>query len=200
MTSLNKIKSRYWAFILYLDSAPQNWKDILQQTGCQFAISPYHDSDINADGSTKKPHYHVIVCYDGPTTFNVISRICNSVNATIPQPLSQIRGYYRYLTHKDNPEKFQYSEKDITTINGFNIDNYIDMTYTEVAELLLQIQYLIRDKHILEYSDLLDYCIDNDLKEFWDVARNHTLLLQTYINSRRFKTQQERKQESEKNN
>ena len=74
------------------------------------------------------------------------------------------------------------------------------MTYTEVAELLLQIQYLIRDKHILEYSDLLDYCIDNDLKEFWDVARNHTLLLQTYINSRRFKTQQERKQESEKNN
>lgn len=65
------------------------------------------------------------------------------------------------------------------------------MTYTEVANILLQIQYIIRDKHILEYSDLLDYFVDNDLKEFWDVARNHTLLLQTYINSRRFKTKKE---------
>lgn len=186
------IKKRNWAFILYLDSAPQNWRDILQETGCQFAISPYHDSDLNADGSIKKAHYHIIINFEtGPTTYNVVKRITDSVNATIPQPLEQIRGYYRYFTHKDNPEKFQYSEKDITTINGFDINNYIEMTYTEVANILLQIQYIIRDKHILEYSDLLDYFVDNDLKEFWDVARNHTLLLQTYINSRRFKTKKE---------
>lgn len=192
------LKKRNWAFILYLDSAPQNWRDILQETGCQFAISPYHDMDINADGSTKKPHYHIIICYDGPTSFNVIRRVTESVNATIPQPLEQIRGYYRYFTHKDNPEKFQYSESDITTINGFDINNYIELSYTEVSKILLQIQYLIRDKHITEYSTLLDYLVDNDLKEFWDVARNHTLLITAYITSRRYTTLRELKEEKEK--
>ena len=33
---------------------------------------------------------------------------------------------------------------------------------------------------------------DNDLKELWDVARNHTILLDKYISSGRYKTKQER--------
>lgn len=181
------IKKRNWAFILYLDSAPANWRDILQETGCQYAISPYHDKDINPDGTLKKPHYHIIVCYDGPTSYNVILRITQSVNATIPQPLEQIRGYYRYFTHMDNPEKYQYSQDDISTINGFNINNYIEMTYTEVSMIIKSLQDLIRSKNILEYSDLLDFLLDEDLREFWDVARNHAFLLDKYITSRRNK-------------
>lgn len=184
---LKKIKKRNWAFILYLDSAPHNWRDILQETGLMFAISPYHDKDLNADGEPKKPHYHIIMCFDGPTTYNNAKSITERVNATIPQPLEQIRGYYRYFTHLDNPEKYQYDESDITTINGFDINNYIEMTYTEVSRYLCQIQQLIRDKAITEYSDLLDFLFDNDCKELWDVARNHTLLLNTYISSKRYK-------------
>lgn len=184
---LKKIKKRNWAFILYLDSAPQNWRDILQETGLMFAISPYHDKDIDPNGETKKPHYHIIMCFDGPTTYNNAKSITDRVNATIPQPLEQIRGYYRYFTHMDNPDKYQYNESDITTINGFDINNYIEMTYTEVSRYLCQIQQLIRDKAITEYADLLDFLFDNDCKELWDVARNHTLLLNTYISSKRYK-------------
>lgn len=191
---MKNVKKRNWAFILYLDSAPQNWRDILQETGALFAISPYHDKDINADGSLKKPHYHIIMCYDGPTSYNVVRRITESVNATIPQPLEQIRGYYRYFTHKDNPEKFQYSESDITTINGFDINNYIELTYTEVSKIILQIQFIIRDKYIKNYADLLDYLSDNDLKEFWDVAKNHPYLFNTYIYARKYKTLKEEKE------
>lgn len=182
------VKKRNWAFILYLDSAPTNWRDILQETGCQYAISPYHDKDINPDGTLKKPHFHIIICYEGPTSYNVILRITELVNATIPQPLEQIRGYYRYFTHMDNPEKYQYSQDDISTINGFNINNYIEMTYTEVSMIIKSLQELIRNKNILEYSDLLDFLLDEDLREFWDVARNHTFLLDKYICSRRNKS------------
>lgn len=189
------IKKRNWAFILYLDSAPQNWRDILQDTGCLIAISPYHDQDINADGTPKKAHYHIIITFDGPTTYNSVKSITDRVNATIPQPLEQIRGYYRYFTHMDNPEKFQYNSNDITTLNGFDINNYIEMSYTEVSKYLVQIQSLIREKHITEYSDLLDMLLDGDCKELWDVARNHTLLLDRYISSRRFKTKQEKLKE-----
>ena len=114
-----------------------------------------------------------------------------SDNSPIPQPLEQIRGYYRYFTHIDNPEKYQYDDKDITTINGFDINNYIELSYTEVSKYLMQLQYLIREKHILEYADLLDLLADTDCKELWDVARNHTILLDRYISSRRYKTSQD---------
>lgn len=189
---MQNIKKRNWAFILYLDSAPSNWRDILQETGCMFAISPYHDKDLNPDGSSKKPHYHIIICYDGPTTYKVVKRICDLVNATIPQPLEQIRGYYRYFTHLDNPEKYQYDDREITTINGFDINNFVELSYTEVSRYLIQLQNIIKDKKILEYADLLDYLLENDLFDMWDVARNHTLLLNTYISSRRFKTKNEK--------
>lgn len=188
---MKNVKKRNWAFILYLDSAPTNWRDILQETGLLFAISPYHDKDINADGTPKKPHYHIIACWDGPTTYNVAKRLTDSVNATIPQPLEQIRGYYRYFTHMDNPEKFQYKENEITTINGFDINNYVELTYTEISKYLYQIQQLIREKKIVEYGDLMDLLVDNDCKELWDVAKTHTIFLNTYISSRRYKTKKE---------
>lgn len=184
---MKNIKKRNWAFILYLDSAPNNWRDILQETGLLVAISPYHDKDINADGTEKKPHYHIIVCYDGPTTYKVVFNLTEKLNATIPQPLEAIRGYYRYFTHMDNPEKYQYNGSEIITLNGFDINNYVELSYTEVSKLLLELQTIIRDKDIREYADLLDMLIDNDLKEMWDVARNHTFLLDKYITSRRNK-------------
>ena len=195
---MKNVKKRNWAFIVYPESAPSNWRDLLQETGCMFAISPLHDKDINADGEPKKPHYHVIICYDGPTSYNVIKRITDMINSPIPQPLEQIRGYYRYFTHLDNPEKYQYNTDEITTINGFDINNYIEMTYTEVSRYLLELQNIIREKHIQEYSDLIDLCFENDLKELWDVARNHTLFLNTYISSRRYKTKQEIVNEQQK--
>lgn len=186
------IKKRNWAFVLWPDSALENWRDILQESGLMFAISPYHDKDINADGTIKKPHYHVIMCFDGPTTYkNALSVAQRVGGVNTVQPLEQIRGYYRYFTHMDNPEKYQYNSSDITTINGFDINNYVELTYTEISALLYQLQYLIKEKKILEYADLLDFLQDNDLKELWDVAKNHTILLDRYISSRRYKTKQE---------
>lgn len=180
-------KNRYWAFVLYLESAPENWKELLQLTGLSICISPYHDKDKNPDGTPKKPHYHIILCFGGPTTFNNVKTITDSLNQPIPIPLQQVKGYYRYLTHKDNPEKYQYNESNIETLNGFNIDDYVDLTYSEVNSICISIQKLIIDNNILEYSVLLDYLLNNELFTELQVASNHTLLFNTYITSRRNK-------------
>ena len=37
------VKKRNWAFVLYPESAPENWREELQKTGLQCAISPLHD-------------------------------------------------------------------------------------------------------------------------------------------------------------
>ena len=42
------------------------------KTGLQCAISPLHDKDMNPDNTPKKPHYHVILTYSGPTSYNVV--------------------------------------------------------------------------------------------------------------------------------
>ena len=182
------MKKRYWAFVLYPESAPENWKEILQQTGLSCCVSPLHDKDIDeGTRKQKKPHYHIILCYSGPTTENVVKRITDSLNCPRPIALEQVRGYFRYLIHKDNPEKAQYNEKDIVTINDFDIDNYNDLSVSQINAIKKDIQIIIRDNNILEYSDLLDYLLDKELFSYLDVAQNHTILFNTYITSRRNK-------------
>lgn len=181
-------KKRYWAFVLYPESAPQNWQDILQQTGLQVAISPLHDKDINPTGEHKKEHYHIILCYDGPTTFNnVKTNITDPLGQPIPIALEQVRGYFRYLTHKDNPEKYQYNEKDIITLNDFDIDNYNDLTKSQINAILIELQKMIIDYKITEYCDLLDVLLSLEKYSYLDVAMNHTILFNSYIASKRNK-------------
>lgn len=179
------IKKRYWAFILYPESAPENWLDILISSGLSSCVSPLHDSDFNPDGDVKKAHYHIILCYEGPTTYNNVKNFTDSFNSPMPIPLEQVRGYYRYLTHKDNPEKFQYSENDILPLNGFCPDDYIALTNSQVNEILREIIKLIDETNINEYSSLINFLISSERYNFCDVALSHTIALNTYITSKR---------------
>lgn len=187
MSTKKSTKKRNWAFVLYPESAPADWLERLKLSGLMGAVSPLHDKDINADGEPKKAHYHIILVYAGPTSFNVVNALCESLNQPIPQPLESVRGYYRYLTHKDNPEKYQYSDSDIVTFGGFDYRDYVEMTKSEVLKCIRSVQALIRDNDISEYSDLLDLLDDNDMVEEYDVASSHTMLFGKYIDSRRNK-------------
>lgn len=183
------VKSAKWCFILYPESAPENWREILQKTGLQCAISPLHDKDINPTGEPKKPHYHIIVTFAGPTTFAVMKDLTDSLKQPIPQKLSGVKGYYRYFTHKDNPEKAQYNENEITTINGFNILDHADVTHGEVMQIKLSILKLIQERDITEYADLIDYLADaeNEMFAEFDIASTNTLFFTHYLSSIRCK-------------
>ncbi len=187
------LKGRNWAFVMYPESMPEDWFDRLQMTGLPFAISPLHDKDMNPTGECKKPHYHVICYYENSTTQKSVKElVCDLVNATLPIKLESMSGMYRYHIHIDNPEKYQYDDRDRIFINGFDRNKVDALTYTEVSKLMMEIQQLIQKECILEYADLLDILLDNDLFNMWDVARNNTLFLNTYISSRRYKTKQQK--------
>lgn len=186
-----KTKKRHWAFILYPESAPKNWLELLQQTGLLVAISPLHDKDLDPNNEVKKAHYHIILSYSGPTTYNVVKRLTDSLNQPIPIALEQVRGYYRYFTHKDNPDKFQYDEKDILHLNGFSMRDFIELSKSEVIALKRDLQLIIKTNMILEYADLLDFLLDNDFTSHWEVASNNTFLFNTYITSFRNKLKKE---------
>lgn len=187
------VKSRSWAFVAYPESVPDNWLEMLRLSGLKVAVSPLHDKDLNADEQEKKPHWHIILVWEsGSTTYAVAERLTKSINGTIPVALTQIRGYYRYFTHKDNPEKYQYDEKEIIILNGFNILDFTDMTKSETDEIVKQIIKLIIDKEIVEYSRLLIYLMDNNLNQEFSIASSKTILFNSFICSRRHEEQKER--------
>lgn len=188
------LKGRNWAFVVYPESLPENWRDIIVETGLPMAFSPLHDKDIDPTGEVKKAHYHVICYYEsGPTTKKAVKEnVTDKLNGTIPIKLESMKGMYRYHLHLDNPEKYQYNDSDRIFFNGFDINKVEELTYTEVKQLLKNIQELIRKESITEYSDLLDILKDNELDNLWKVASDHTILLNTYIRSRRYKTIKEK--------
>ena len=186
------IKGRNWAFVIYPESMPENWRDILYEIGLPCAVSPLHDKDINPDGTPKKPHYHVICTYDNATTSKSVKElVTDRLNATIPIKLENLRGMYRYHLHLDNPEKYQYDDRDREFFNGFDKSSVEKLTHTEIQRLFKEIISFINENHIYEYSDLLTIFLDNDMPELFDVASNNTIMLTSFLNSKRNKMKEE---------
>lgn len=181
------VKKRNWAFVLYPESAPEDWKEQLRLSGLQGAISPQHDKDINPTGEPKKPHYHVILVYGSPTTYSNVKAFTDKLNQPIPQALEQVRGYYRYFTHKDNPEKYQYDEREIETFNGFNIADFVELTRSEVTTKKHELLTLAREKGFSEYAELVDYVQDNMDMTYFDIVSSHTLFFVGYMRSVRYR-------------
>lgn len=182
-TTTKNIKKRNWAFVLYPESAPEDWIEQLQATGLPIAISPLHDKDIDPTGEVKKAHHHIILCYQGPTSYNVVKAITDGFNQPIPQALESIKGYYRYLSHKDNPDKAQYLEADIQHLNGFNILDFAELTRSEVFQMKRTILNIIRELRLTEYSDLIFYLEDAGLYGEMEVATNHTIFFDAVLRS-----------------
>ena len=50
-------RSNKWAFLLYQESAPEHYLDVLENMHIPFVLSPWHDKDINKEtGEFKKAH------------------------------------------------------------------------------------------------------------------------------------------------
>ena len=160
----------------------------LERSGLPMAISPIHDRDENATHEHKKDHYHVLMTYQGPTAYSVVKRITDDLGQPHPQPVEQIRGYYRYLTHEDNPEKPQYDAKDIRTLNGFDIRDFVEMGKSEVLKIKGEITDYIRENGITEYADIVTISRADDAPADWyDVLSSNTLYFTALLRSWRYK-------------
>lgn len=181
------IKKRFWWFILYPESAEPEWIEIIKMRGLPFAVSPLHEYDVfNDEGELKKPHYHVILCYPGPTTFNNVKSLSvDELKATIPKPIDFIKGAYDYLTHKNDADKFHYDEDEIQTYNGFYIFDLVQLSEKDKAELKISVIHDIVENNIKEYSKLIDYYITTADYQLFNLVSTHTIFFNSYLSSRR---------------
>lgn len=185
------LKARNWTGLIYPDDCKENWLSILDDAHVPYALSPLHDKDENDDGSLKKAHHHIIVSFDGPTTEKVVQDLLDSLakdHAPRVQIIRSIRSSYRYLTHKDNPEKYQYSESGIRFGGGFDLNDIL--TQTEIIEMQIEIIEVINKYDFCEFEDLVNYFIATNNKDYLHICLNKsTYSLGKYLASKRYKKQ-----------
>lgn len=171
-----------WGLVIYPDSAPDNWRDILAELCVQALVSPLHDEDVNADGEPKKPHRHVLLMFDTMKSLNQVQEIASSLNAPVPMKMDSARGAARYLVHLDNPEKAQYSPDDVLEFGGADWRSVSQRTpdkYGYVREMVAW----CKDQGVISYAALLEYSMDNNEDWFRCLCDNGTYVMKEYLKS-----------------
>lgn len=161
------VKGRDWTFLVYPESAPKNWRDVLNATHMRWIESPLHDKDTNPDGTKKKPHWHIMLSADGPITEKRINQIIKPLNGPIPQKVGSSIGMVRYFIHLDNPEKYQYPMDEIKGHNGADVGSYFQLTQTSRLNIMKDIIKFIYDNNVDNFSDFLMYCISEKGNDDW---------------------------------
>ena len=175
-------RSRIWACIVYPESAPENWRAILDDSHIPYAISPLHDRDVNADNTPKKPHWHILFCCEGKKSQEQMDEISRTVNGTICQKVQSAKGMARYLIHQDNPEKAQYSKDAIECHGGLDIAPYLVNSAASQRELSKAIVTYIMTEGIEDIIDLIAYASLND-DEWYDEIRHNTIFYSAVVKS-----------------
>lgn len=178
-------RTRNWSFIVYPESAPNNWREILQEEMTPFAVSPLHDKDINeGTGELKKEHYHVLLCFKGKKSFEQIKEITDKLNSPIPQVCNSAQGLIRYFVHRDNPEKAQYEVKDIYVFGDLDIVSPFK-TATSRYDAIREMLAYVKENGIIEFQDLMDYAMIEQEEWFRYLCDNSAYIVQEYIKSAR---------------
>lgn len=165
-------RGRNWTMVIYPESTPKNWRDVLDDLHIAWIESPLHDKDVNPDGEVKKPHWHILLTFEGNKSYQQVKAIADDLNAPIPQRVESARGMVRYMIHMDNPEKYQYSRSKIIGHGGADAASYFELTATNRLDILKDIVNYVRDNNVTEFADLTFYAIEHD-SDWFDVIANH---------------------------
>lgn len=182
-----------WNAIAYPDSAPENWRDMLNECMVQWWASPLHNLDVNPDGTPKKPHHHIDISFNSPVSYQTAKRIFDAIGAVMPPEHSKpgtpqpdvldLRQSLRYFCHLDNPSKAQYSPADATW--GGGATPYIDMISSPSDDdmTVCEIQEFIDRYQVKSYKRLCQYVRRNRPEWRRIVLRTGAVALTRYLRS-----------------
>lgn len=180
-------KSRNWAILVYPESCPENWEDYLK--GLQYCYC-LHDKDVvKSTGELKKAHRHVIISFDGPTTFNVVRELTESLNGPIPQVVRSLRGAIRYLIHADNKDKYHYNREDIVSVGmdqeieqAFSAKKSDEQKKLERVSCYKQVKDIIKSQKLTSWEELDDVLDELDDIDLLDYVGNHAFIIDRHLN------------------
>lgn len=176
-------RARNFACVVYPESAPENWRDLLIGCFVPAFVSPLHDQDVDPQNQSKKPHYHVMIMFDGLKTNEQVQQVFDLIGGVGCEVVKSIRGYARYLCHLDNPEKAQYSPDEVTCYCGSDYVGTIGLS-TDKYHAIQEMMDFVDAHDIVSYSDLLRYSARQRSDWFRILCDNGTLVMKEYLKSK----------------
>lgn len=182
-------RTRVWAAVVYPESAPENWRDILDAEHIEWAESPLHEFDVNeSTGEVKKAHWHIVMAFDGPKSYEQVHEILAPLNCTVPQKCHSLKGAVRYFAHLDNPEKHQYPTSAIIGHGGFDVAAALAPSSAQRYELIREMKDWCWREDVCEFADLMDYASEHHFDDWFPLLCDScAFVMREYLNSRRFK-------------
>lgn len=181
-------RTRNYATVVYPESAPSDWQDILSNFFVPAFISPIHDRDVNPTGEVKKSHYHVMIMFEGVKTKDQAQSIFTAIGGVGCEVVNSVRGYARYLCHLDNPDKVQYLQEHVRSLSGADYPGTIGLVTDKYKAIGEMIDYC-EEHDIVSYSDLLKYCRMERFDWFRVLCDNGTVVMKEYLKSKQWTSQ-----------
>lgn len=176
-------RARAYTAIIYEDSATVNWLLILRELLVECLVSPYHDKDVNPDGTPKKPHWHIVVSFKYPVSYAKAKEIFDQIGAVVPPEkqcrVRDFRQMARYLCHMDQPDKFQYSIDDVVCIGSIDYQSLV-MSNTDEDAMLSEIQEVMDELQLTAYSQVVRYAKRNRREWLHLINRKFTRQISEY--------------------
>ena len=121
------------------------------------------------------------VTYNG----NLMDEMARALRAPIPERISGLTGAVRYLTHMDNPEKYQYDNTEIQVFGGFDLESCLALSTGDKRQALKEMLGFISDNNIMHLKDFADYCMSDRAPAGWFelLTERNTLFIKEYIKS-----------------
>lgn len=179
-------RSNKWAFILYKDSCPINYLEVLEEMMIPFILSPWHDKDINkSTGKLNKPHKHGALFFESLKSYSQVSNLL-SEKLNTPSHIEMIHsptGMLNYFTHASNPEKTLYNTEEIECGAGFKLGKFL--TEQNSDKVISDIIDIIEEQNFKEFKDLVKY-MKNTSNTLLNIVADKTYFFSKYLDSRRY--------------
>lgn len=178
---------RNFATVVYPESAPSDWMQLIAEAKIPVFIGPLHDKDTNPGGEPKKPHYHVLVAYEGKKSIEQVTAFFSTFGGVGCEVVQSLRGYARYLCHLDNPEKFQYSTEDVISY-GIDYQSTIGLP-TDRYKIIAEMQDFCDDNCVSSFAALNRYARSNRYDWYRVLCDSAAIIMKEYIKSSYWETQ-----------
>lgn len=178
-------RTRNYGCVVYPESAPENWLEILNEEKTPCFVSPLHDADVDPQEQPKKPHYHVVFMYDSVKTEEQVRKVFESFGGVGLETVKSLRGYARYLCHLDNPEKAQYDIGKVKALFGADYIEVISLAI-DVDNALQEIEDFCEKYNITSFYVLSRYASKH--RSDWSriIRRSCSVYLREYLTSRKW--------------
>ncbi|MBK0028821.1 replication protein [Lactococcus sp. S47] len=178
-------RSNKWAFLIYQESAPENYLEVLEDLHIPFVLSPWHDKDVNKQtGEFKKSHKHGALFFDSLKSYTQLSELLTE-KLNSPAHVEIVmspKGMYDYFTHAENPDKTLYDINQIESGCGFELEKFLIEQASDT--FLNEVIDLIEENEITEFEELVRFARKNNYL-LLSLVIDKTFFFSKFLDSRR---------------